>query len=83
MIRYVIFYFYKHHKGTSGLQITDQSCDVTNCHHATRGIAGPNFNFIPYLELEVYTQRTNLCFSKTLKKITNLSLSEIGIEPGH
>ena len=70
LISYVIFYFcYYHHKSVSGLQITDQSCEITSCHHFTRGIAGPNFKFIPSLELEVYAQRANLCFSKALKKI--------------
>ena len=33
-----------------------------------RDIAGPNFNFIPSLELEAYAQRANPCFSETLKK---------------
>ena len=66
----------KGHKSTSGLQITDHSCDITNCKYLTRGIAGLNFNFIPCIELEVYTQRANLCL--TLKKIVNLSLCEIG-----
>ena len=71
----------KGHKSTSGLQITDHSCDITNCKYLTRGIAGLNFNFIPCIELEVYTQRANLCL--TLKKIVNLSLSEIGTGQVH
>ena len=44
---------------------------ILNCHQLTRDIAGANFNFIPCLELEVYAQKTNLCFSRTWKKITN------------
>ena len=69
LISYVIFYFCKHHHNSvSVLQIIDQPCDVTNCHHLTRGIAGPNFNFIPCFELKMYAQRANLCFSKSLKK---------------
>ena len=54
LTRHAIFYFYEQHKSASGLQITDQFRDVTNSHHLTRGIADPNFNFIPCLELEVY-----------------------------
>ena len=65
---------------SSGTQ-TDHLRNITNCYHWTRGMAGPNFNFIPCLELDVYAQRTNLCFYKTLKKITNFSYSQIGIGP--
>ena len=72
-----------HHNSASVLQITDQSRDVTNWHHLTRGIARSNFNFNPCIELEMYAQRANICFPKTLKKIANLSLSQIGIGPVH
>ena len=67
----------------SGLQITDQSRDITNRCHLTRGITGPNLNLIPCLKLDVYAQRANLCFSKTLEKTANFLLSEIGIGPVH
>ena len=63
------------------MQITDHSCDITNCHNLTRDIADPNFNFILCLEFEVYAQRANLCFFKTLKKINNFSFYQTGIEP--
>ena len=52
---------------------------ILNCHQLTRDIAGANFNFIPCLELEVYAQKTNLCFSRTWKKITNFLFPQIGI----
>ena len=45
LISYIIFCFCQHnHKSAFGLQITDQSRDITSRHHLTRGIAGPNFN---------------------------------------
>ena len=52
--RYAISYFYEQNKSASGLQITAQFRDITNSHHLARGIADPNFNFIPCLEPEVY-----------------------------
>ena len=82
LISYVMFHFCEHHhKSASSLQFTYHLRYITNCYHGTREIACPNFNIIPCLELEVYTQRTNLCFYKTLKKIVNFSYSQIGIGP--
>ena len=45
-----------------------------------RSFAGPNFIFIPCLELDTYVQRANLCFSKTLKKIANFSFLKLELD---
>ena len=44
-------------KAVSGQQIMHQSCEPINCfidgHHFTKGIAGPDFNCMLCLELEI------------------------------